>query len=174
MATHLTGIAGSLDMSGVQFYVTQVEVPKPERIDSVDHHNYYARRSYPKYEIRQIGGNMPKLVQMATAELGRLATAGVYVAVPLPKTTAQHLALSVLLDEPCERQFVDAYMEETGVDPEDAVLREARSKERHKTLEQVRQAMIRIPAAEDDEGTIVDAELSRFYHLLMAELGKLA
>jgi hypothetical protein len=59
-----------------------------------------------------------KPVDRQTIPAGTLRTSSVYVAAPEPKTTAQTLALAVLMGEPCGRQLVDCLIEEGVVDVE--------------------------------------------------------
>lgn len=95
------------------------------------------------FEMVWVGGASPKWVQVPPSEMGRIGVlAKPFLAVPVPQTSLEHLAASVLMKEPCGARLVDCLIETQSVDVDAEVQRQIREKALEQAADLVRVRML--------------------------------
>ncbi len=81
------------------------------------------------FEMAHVGGLFPRWDESAVRTVGQLTgLPKPFLAVPVPQTSLEHLAASVLMNEPCGAHLVDCLIETQSVDVDAEVQRQIRAK----------------------------------------------
>ncbi len=107
-----------IDVTGCHWVVTAVDATRFDvGHDLYTGNEFRVERGYGPVTVEWAGGESPRDVLSSPAEIGGLLpSTRKFLAVPVPETTAEHLAAAVLMKNPCGRELVDCLIEADTLD----------------------------------------------------------
>jgi hypothetical protein len=133
-----------IELSGM--HLVPLEVPR-ERREVVDAWSFgpgpveEVVRGVEPFRVAWAGGALPRRTPIDAVQ-GQLRPQQVYLAVPVPQTTAEHLAAAVLMKEPVAMRLVDCLLESGAVDVNEEVERKIRRKALDEAVDLVKLASL--------------------------------
>lgn len=106
-----------IDVTGCRFVVTAVGTAMRDvNYDIYTGQEFVIYRGRQPFTVEWVGGETPRCIAIKPLPIGQLTTPSKFLAVPVPETTAEHLAAAVLMKKPCGRELVDCLIENGVID----------------------------------------------------------
>ncbi len=151
-----------IDVTGCHFVVTVIGAPRRDiGHDLYTGNEFRVERGYGPVTVEWVGGDSPKMID--SGSVGFLPGSvrdktSAFLAVPVPQTTAEHLAAAVLMKKPCGRELVDCLIEADTLDIDGEFAAKVRQSERERLLDILSRAQSDARLMEEDGGDPFVAE----------------